>query len=624
MKRRLTHLLAFSTALVLSSMTSPAARAWQTVIASEVTDGEGEGRDVAFTGDGDVLSAGKLAIGNVLFEQMLIVKYAGGAGTELWRKALHGTATSGFDGTLNASTWLAADGAGDVFVTGVLDNSTFFDASIVFYVGKLDGATGGELWRQEVAEGFAFDGALDAAGNVVAAGYVTVSDSGSAALVTKRAAATGAELWSTELRGSTSLATRDEAAAVAIDPAGDVVVAGLLEGTSPEFFVAKLSGATGTELWRKVIDEAVDKSDLAADVAVDSSGDVFAGGTLGQADSSDDDFFLVKLAGADGDELWRKLLAGTSGDGDLDSLAVDGAGDVVAGGYLANTGTDDVSLIAKFDGATGAELWRHEEALTNTGPFVLGVYPSLVAIDGADDVAARVSIAEGDIAILRLSGIDGAEASRHVFRDKDDVVAGSIAVNADGEVASVGNIIPKRSSRAMLTLKLGAEATGRKISVKDKAGDAAKRKVQVQVKDPQFVAGSPGGSFDPRLVGATFTLTNPTTAETMSTTLVATNWKGLGNPPGVTGYTYTDKKPLEGPCKSAKLKNGQWQVLCGGDQISFSLDEPSQGSLGAKLTIGTASSCVLFGGTVKKDVQAVGKTLGAFEAQDAPAPAACP
>jgi hypothetical protein len=39
--------------------------------------------------------------------------------------------------------------------------------------------------------------------------------------------------------------------------------------------------------------------------------------------------------------------------------------------------------------------------------------------------------------------------------------------------------------------------------------------------------------------------------------------------------------------------------------------------------VGSERSCVLFGGEVKKDIPAVGKKAGVFQAKNAPPPPAC-
>ena len=65
-------------------------------------------------------------------------------------------------------------------------------------------------------------------------------------------------------------------------------------------------------------------------------------------------------------------------------------------------------------------------------------------------------------------------------------------------------------------------------------------------------------------------------------------------------------------------------ATCVGAGLGFSLDEPTQGSLDVRLTIGTACEyCMHFGGTVRKDQPTSGASLGFFDAADGPPPS-CP
>jgi hypothetical protein len=194
---------------------------------------------------------------------------------------------------------------------------------------------------------------------------------------------------------------------------------------------------------------------------------------------------------------------------------------------------------------------------------------------------------------------------------------------ADADSCDPGSVC-NSGCTACVPLPPGQPVAGRKLQVLDKASDASKRKVSAQAKDPGIVAPAPNGTTDPRVNGAVVELLNPSTGEHVSISLPAANWKGLGNPAGASGYSYKDIAPLEGPCTSASLKNGQWKVSCAGSQISFTLNESSQGSLSAQLRIGSQKYCTLFGGTIVKDAPTVGASLGAFLAKNAPAPAICP
>lgn len=88
---------------------------------------------------------------------------------------------------------------------------------------------------------------------------------------------------------------------------------------------------------------------------------------------------------------------------------------------------------------------------------------------------------------------------------------------------------------------------------------------------------------------------NPGTGESDPFSLPAAKWSVVG-----TG---------EGPEETIKLS-------CGGAGIGFSLDEPSQGAIGARLTTGcgagTLEHCVLFGGTLVEDVAGSFRARGAI------------
>ena len=65
------------------------------------------------------------------------------------------------------------------------------------------------------------------------------------------------------------------------------------------------------KIWRRVLDGTAGQADLAVALAVDGSGDVIAAGTLanGTPHSPRPDFAVVKLARATGTELWRAVFA---------------------------------------------------------------------------------------------------------------------------------------------------------------------------------------------------------------------------------------------------------------------------------------------------------------------------
>jgi len=248
--------------------------------------------------------------------------------------------------------------------------------------------------------------ALNGAGDVIAVGAETGA-SETDAVVVKRDGASGNELWRVTVDGSAAF-SNDIATRVAVNAAGDVYVAGLLDntGTGEDLFVIKLAGGTGAELWRVVLDGTASGDDRVGGVAV-IAGDVLVSGTL---DNGNDEATVRRLAAATGAEVWRYDVVGTAGSSGAAGVQVDGAADVVVGLGLVNLVTGGDVGVAKLDGATGAELWRYE-LTTPVGPdgdFIAGT-----ALDPAGDVVVLSDIGaeqySSPVTVTKLDGATGAE-----------------------------------------------------------------------------------------------------------------------------------------------------------------------------------------------------------------------
>ena len=169
----------------------------------------------------------------------------------------------------------------------------------------------------------------------------------------------GLMLWSpstsaaqiTTINGTANL--DDAAYAVALDANGDVIAAGTTRNaaTRADFTVVKVSGADGAELWRTSIHGTLcypsvctpPEDDTARAVAVDAYGDVIAAGTINGFGIARGEFFVVKLSGETGTEVWRTSFSRsipTSEDAGshATAIAVDAYGDVVATGLSGVAG----------------------------------------------------------------------------------------------------------------------------------------------------------------------------------------------------------------------------------------------------------------------------------------------
>ena len=269
----------------------------------------------------------------------------------------------------------------------------------------------------------------------MAAGLITAAETDADFAVVKFDGATGTELWRKTINGS-ALSSYDVALAVAVDAAGDVVASGRIQnaGVGWDFTVAKLAGANGAERWRRVINGTGDDRDEAYAVAVDGAGDVVAAG--GIINDGFVEFSVIKFAGATGTEEWRRMIPGPSGNpeyfptfpSEARAVRVNAAGDVIAAGV-----TELGLPIYKFSGTDGSLLWSKLAALATS---------NALALDAAGDVvSAGVGIAGSyDFNVIKFAGTDGAVLWR---RDIDGAsnstdVGSAVAVDSAGNVVAAG------------------------------------------------------------------------------------------------------------------------------------------------------------------------------------------
>jgi outer membrane protein assembly factor BamB len=307
------------------------------------------------------------------------------------------------EGQFERVTAVAVDSLGDVFAVGQGGGG--------LRVVKLSGATGEELWRVE----------LDPPPNFFRAG-VTVDDSDNPIVtghgpedVRKFDGATGTLLWAGFGAGAEAV--------IAFSADDDLNIAGV--GPGGEFAVARLSAATGEQLWLTTIVGPRMARDEAHDVTEDAAGDVFAAGRLEDfvGDQGTDLIFtVVKLSGATGEELWIQLLDSTTlpaSSGDFANfVTTDAAGDVIAAGNFGGP------IHVKYSGATGEEIWRR---IPIVGVSMTDAQGNLIGGGLTDSVftLAKYSSATGDLISqtdIPIPPPTPAVGSRWTLDDTGDVV----------------------------------------------------------------------------------------------------------------------------------------------------------------------------------------------------------
>jgi hypothetical protein len=348
--------------------------------------------NVALTGSfSGSATFGGSAVQSAGSSDIVVAKY-NAAGTHLWSRGMGG---SGADLGLS----VALDPSGAVLVTGYFSGTVDFGGGPLTSVGGFDAfvakysASGAHLWSKRfgsTGNDMTNGVAVDAAGNVVVTGYfVRTSDFGGGAinssawdgdLFVAKYTPAGAHLWSRNFTCN----SMDTGTDVAVDASGNVVLTGAFMGAinfgggtltsagQEDGFVVKLDSA-GAHVWSRRFGGS--DFDRGHEVAVDSGGNVVVAGQFtgtvdfGAGPRRSTGFFdsvVMKLAAGNGSHLWSTNFA-SSWDDVADTVAVDGAGDVIVGGFFQETidlgggplqsaGLSDVYVV-KLGGVTGAHRW---------------------------------------------------------------------------------------------------------------------------------------------------------------------------------------------------------------------------------------------------------------------------
>ncbi len=232
-----------------------------------------EGNAIAVDADGNVYVTG-VSAGDGTGSDYVTIKY-NSQGEQLWVARYDGP-----KGSEDFSVALAVDGAGNVYVTGVsLGSGTASDFATIKY--DKDGV---QQWVQRYngtdnSEDEGRDIAVDSSGNV----FVTGTSNGALFspnrdYVTIKYSNDGEQLWVARYNGPAD--DWDDVRAIAVDAAGNAYVTGQSVGidTKPDYATVKYR-PDGTEEWVVRFNSPTNKSDGAADLAVDASGNVYVTGT---------------------------------------------------------------------------------------------------------------------------------------------------------------------------------------------------------------------------------------------------------------------------------------------------------------------------------------------------------
>lgn len=370
---------------------------------------------------------------------------------------------------------LTVDVAGNVYVTGHSGLATSGD----FITAKIN-SSGIVQWRAILdgtgRDDLAYAVAVDGNGNVYAAGD---SFAGSYSdFMTVKYDASGGELWRAPPPGHTPN-TFNSARALAVDPAGDVIVTGYASA-STGFLTIKYS-ANNFEQWRSFANSAANSSDMPVAMAVDAAGNVVVTGR--SFDGVNEGYFTVKYNGANVNEQWRAVLPGNSTEPRQPyAVAIDATGNVfVAGDTLVKYNANLIEQwhtpytfrahamawapggaivvggaggrIAKYDGS-GNEVWPQPYAISD--PINGGDIIHMLAVDpdGGIYATARNTDPGADYVTIKL-GPDGNERWRVTTPTGGGGAVGSpaLVLDATRNVILAGNAVTGSEPAAIMVTK---------------------------------------------------------------------------------------------------------------------------------------------------------------------------
>lgn len=266
-----------------------------------------------------------------------------------WVRSYNGP-VNGNDEALTHTT----DASGNVYAAGkILGSATGFDIYVVKY-----NSSGSFLW-EKIYNGpgsgndIAYSVNIDRSGNVFVAGESKGINTNSDYILIKYNSQ-GEEQWIRRYNGESN--SVEIPAKVVTDSSGNSVITGhSWEAGSLFDFVTIKYNSAGDILWTKKFNGTASGNELATDLGLDNTGNVYVtGSTIGT--TTINDFVLIKYS-ADGDELWTRTYNGpVNGNDNFTSITIDITDNAVITGSSAGSGTGLDFATIKYS-PSGDVIW---------------------------------------------------------------------------------------------------------------------------------------------------------------------------------------------------------------------------------------------------------------------------
>ncbi len=293
---------------------------------------------------------------------------------------------------------------------------------------------------------------VDSNNNVYVTGYSVGKDTDRDMCLVKLNAS-GDTLWSRTITGS-MFGSDDDANSIAFDNTGNIVIAGYIKNsaTGSDIAIAKYN-ANGTQLWLTLFDGIVHESDRALDMKTDAAGNIYVTGRtdINATIVTNDEVFTAKY-NSNGTLLWSATYTGgTTGAERGKLIEVAPSGNVYVCGRKFNGVSEDILLI-KYNNS-GAQQW----AVSFDGDGQGNDDPNDMVIDANENIyitgaqESQLNTLYTDYVTLKYNSA-GALQWQQAFGNPIGIdAAEAIVVNAAGEVFVTGAV--KNASLDVVTVK---------------------------------------------------------------------------------------------------------------------------------------------------------------------------
>ena len=348
-------------------------------------NGPGNGSDVPNaiyvdnTGNVYVTGLSDKLTGTFIDNDAATIKYSP-LGSQLW--------VARYDGGIqrtDAGASVKTDISGNVFITGytTVRNGAYTKKD---YLTIKYSSAGIQQWRvtyngPDNQDDFAVALSLDPSGNVYVTGtsFAGADPLGEQDYLTIKYNTGGLQQWTARYNGPDS--EPDIARDLAVDNSGNVYVTGYARGTGLDFATVKYN-TNGVRQWVALYNGPGNGSDLAFALALDNAGNVYVTGSdQKKATEYNADYLTVKY-NSSGVQQWTARFNGTANDNDqANDVVVDQSGNVYVTGWTNGVSPSWDMTTIKYSPA-GAQQW----VKTYNGPKDSADTGNKIALDGNGNI----------------------------------------------------------------------------------------------------------------------------------------------------------------------------------------------------------------------------------------------